>query len=225
MMSEAVKRKKPKVIGLKQFFQKKYASLTNMPEHLRRSFGELVMNFSMIIWGQSGNGKSNFLYQLIAFLVSYGNVLYISLEEGTEKSAQLTALRHLNEETHSGKILFADHEMNFEEAKLYLRRKKSPQFIVIDSLQYWGITYSQYQELKELFPKKSFIFVSHAKGKNPDGATAQKIRYDVGIKVHVNGFVAFPICRYGGNRPYIIWEDGAISVHGRKKVNQYKKAA
>lgn len=224
----SVKKKRPKVIGLKQFMQKTYDLLEGLPEEIQRSFGELVGNFIMIVWGKSGQGKTNFLYQFIRVLMGYGNVLYVSLEEGTEKSAQLLALRHLNTEAHSGKILFADHEMTFELLCEYLKRKKSPRFVVIDSLQYLGINYAQYKQLKQMFPKKSFIFISHANGKNPAGTTAGQIRYDAGIKVYVEGYVAFPICRYGGNRPYIIWEgnnrhEGAWNYWSKRKLNEYKK--
>lgn len=223
-----VKKKKPKVIGLKQLFQKQYETLEGLPEVMKRSFGELVANFIMIVWAQSGSGKSNFIYQLLAAIMHYGNVLYISLEEGTERSAQMIALRHLNEVSHSGKILFADHEMTYEEAVIYLRRKKSPRFVVVDSVQYWNINYAKYRELKALFPKKGFLFISHATGKNPDGKTADKIRYDAGVKVRVEGFVAFPVSRYGGNKPYIVWEgrnrnEGAWGYWGKKMVNEFKK--
>lgn len=216
-------KKRAKVIGLKALLAKKYDLLKDLPEWVMRSFGQLVSNFIMIVWAQSGSGKSNFIYQLLAVLMNYGNVLYVSLEEGTEMSAQLLALRHLNEEMHSGKILFGDPEMNYEELVAYLKRKKSPQFVVIDSVQYLNINYAGYKDLKEMFPRKGFIFISHAKGKNPDGKTADKIRYDAGIKVRVEGFVAFPICRYGGNNPYVIYEEGAIKYWTKKKVNAFKK--
>lgn len=222
------RKKRPKVIGLKQLLQKQYDVLEGLPDKLQRSFGELVANFIMIVWAQSGSGKSNFIYQFIGAIMQYGNVLYISLEEGTEKSAQMIALRHLNEGTHSGKILFADHEMTYEEAVAYLKRKKSPRFVVVDSVQYWDINYVRYKELKALFPKKGFVFISHALGKNPDGKTADKIRYDAGVKVRVEGFVAFPVSRYGGNKPYIVWEganrnEGAWRYWGKKAVNEFKK--
>jgi hypothetical protein len=228
LLPKQPKKKKPKVIGLKQLLQKQYETLEGLPEVLRRSFGELVANFIMIVWAQSGSGKSNFIYQFLSVLMQHGNVLYISLEEGTEKSAQMLALRHLNTSSHSGRILFADAEMTYEEAVPYLRRKKSPRFVVVDSVQYWNINYARYRELKELFPKKGFIFISHAAGKNPDGKTADKIRYDAGIKVRVEGFVAFPVSRYGGNKPYIIWEgknrnEGAWAYWGKKEVNEFKK--
>lgn len=199
-----------KVLGLKQLLQRKYTFLEDLPEEIVNSFGKLVDNFIMIVWGQSGNGKSNLMMQFLKVIMCYGKVLYVALEEGFEATTQITALRQLTEQEHSGKIEFADHEMTYDELVKKLKRKKSPRFIVIDSVQYWNISYEQYKKLKEMFKKKSFIFLSHASGKIPDGKVADKIRYDAGIKVRVEGYVAFIISRYGGNRPYLIWEGNEV---------------
>jgi len=208
-----------RVLGLKQLLQRTYHFLEHLPVEFTHSFGRLTDNFIMIIWGQSGNGKSNLIMQLLRTLMLHGNVMYVGLEEGFENTMQMTALRHLNEESHTGKIVFADHEMTYAELMIRLVKKKSPRFIIIDSLQYWNINYEQYKALKERFKKKSFVFISHANGKNPEGATAQKIRYDAPIKVRVEGCVAFVISRYGGNNPYVIWEEGAKKYWG----SQFRK--
>lgn len=198
-----------KVLGLKQLLQRKYTFLDNLPPEIVDSFGKLVDNFIMIIWGMSGNGKSNFMMQFLKAIMPHGKVLYVGLEEGFEASMQFNAERNLVEAEHTGKIEFADHEMTYDALVAKLKKKKSPRFIIIDSVQYWNISYDQYKTLKETFKRKSFIFISHASGKLPDGRTADKIRYDAGIKVRVEGYVAFIISRYGGNKPYVIWEEGA----------------
>lgn len=203
-----------KVLGLKQLLQKQYMFLPVLPEEIKASFGQLVDNFTMIIWGNSGNGKSNFLMQFLKCIMPYGKVLYVGLEEGFEATMQLTVMRNLSEDEHAGKIEFADHEMNYNELIKKLSKKKSPKFIIIDSLQYFKINYEQYIALKEKFKKKTFIFISHAAGKEPLGKAASDIRYDVGIKVFVKGYIAFPQCRYGGNKPFIIWEQGARNYWG-----------
>jgi adenosyl cobinamide kinase/adenosyl cobinamide phosphate guanylyltransferase len=198
-----------KVLGLKQLLAKKYKFLEGLPEEIVHSFGKLTLNFIMFVWGGSGNGKSNFMMQFLRAIMPHGKVLYVALEEGFEATTQMNALRQLEEELHTGKIEFADHEMTYMELVQKLSKKKSPRFIVIDSIQYWAISYEMYRALKEKFKNKTFIFISHAKGKEPDGTTAQKIRYDAGVKVRIEGLVAFIVSRYGGNNPYVIWEEGA----------------
>jgi adenosyl cobinamide kinase/adenosyl cobinamide phosphate guanylyltransferase len=212
-----------KVLGLKQLLQKQYKFLDNIPESIARCFGRLTANFVMIVWGHSANGKSNFLMEFLKALMPHGKVLYVALEEGFEASMQMNVLRHLDETEHAGKIEFADQEMNFEELMNKLSKKKSPRFVVIDSVQYWDIDLKKYKELKKRFSKtKSFIFISHAKGKLPDGNVADKIRYDATIKSRVEGFVVFVASRLGGNNPYVIWEEGAKRYWGKnyqKKIS------
>lgn len=208
-----------RVLGLKQLLAKTYDFLEALPDKVLNSFGLLTSNFTMIVWGLSANGKSNFMMQFLTALTPYGNVLYVGLEEGFESTMQILANRNLNSEKHSGKIQFADAEMTYDELIIKLKKKKSPRFIVIDSLQYWNISYEQYKRLKEMFKRKTLIFVSHADGKLPSGKVAKDIMYDCGIKVRVEGFIAFVKSRYGGNNPFIINEALAQQYWGTK----YKK--
>ena len=104
--------------------------------------------------------------------------------------------------------------------RAFLEKKRKAIVVVIDSLQYFGITYIDYKKLKEEFPRHTFIFISHAKGKLPDNKTADKIRYDAGIKVRVEGHIAFVASRYGGNKNYVIWEEKAKEYWG---IKTYKK--
>ena len=208
-----------KVLGLRQMLQKKHKVLDGLSGVFMNSFGQLVEGFIMIVWGQSGNGKSELVMQVVKALMGFGKILYVGLEEGFETSMQLRIIRNLNADEHGGGIEFADHHMTYPALVEKLKKKKSPKFIVIDSVQYWNITYAEYKALKEMFPNKGFIFISHAKGKNPDGKVADKIRYDAGIKVRVEGYVGFVQSRYGGNKPYVIWEEGGKKYYGRK----YKK--
>jgi len=214
---------KPKGMGLQQLLSRKYKLLEGLPPEIIRCFGQLTEQILMFIHGQSGNGKSRFTMGLLKILMKYGDVMYVSPEEGHRHTMQLSAKDNLTIDEHSGKITFWDHTMTYEELVIKLRKKKSPKYVVIDSLQYWGITKEKYKYLKEHFPNKGFIIISHSKGKNPMGQLAVDIEYDMDIKVHVEGFVALVRARGVGPKHYIIWDEGAIGYWGRKKVNQWKK--
>jgi len=203
-----------KVLSLKQLKEKKYDFLPDIPSEFLETFGRLTKNFTMIIYGESGNGKSNLIMSLVRLLLKYGRVLYVSYEEGHEVSMNMLALRQLPEI--SAGICFADFTMTYDELVKRLKKKRSEQFIILDSLQYMRIRYEDYIRLKELFPKKSFIYISHANGKKPRGKVAEDIEYDCTIKVFVKGFIAFIKSRLGGNTPYIIWEEGAKKYWGSK---------
>jgi hypothetical protein len=215
-----------KVLSLSQLKAKKYTLLEHMPEDVKRSFGELTNNFTMLVYGKSSNGKSNLLLTLIKVLALNGKCLYISLEEGFEKSMQNLANRHLTDE-YNGKIVFTNHTMTYDNLIKRLRTQRKEQFIFIDSIQYWNITYEQYCRLKEMFPKKAFIIISHKEGKDPKGGVAKAILFDVPVKVDVDRFVAIIGSRFGGNEPFVIWEEGARRRWGDKefeKLTGIKKA-
>jgi Ni2+-binding GTPase involved in maturation of urease and hydrogenase len=201
--------KAPRGMGLKQLLAMKFDYLEPLPERMRSSFGRFTRSILMIVYGESGSGKSTLLMELINFLLDHGKVDYVALEEGYRSSTQRKVMEALNEEKHTGRIKFYDHRMSYDHLVRHLAKKKSADFVVIDSIQYWRITYQQYQALKERFPKKGFIFISHAKGKKPSGKLAIDIEYDVDYKVRVEGGIAFVKSREGGNKPYVIWEEGA----------------
>lgn len=207
-----------KVLGLKQLLQKKYKLLEGLNDSWQQALGLLEEVFVMLVWGQSSHGKSSFLMQLIREVSRFGIVLYVGLEEGHTLTMQKKAKDFLSDEQ-LGRVRFADHSMTFEELVQHLKKKKQAKYIIIDSVQYFNITYDHYKSLKQHFPKKSFIFISHAKGKTPDGKTADKIRYDAGLKVRVEGFIAFVGSRYGGSKNYVVWEEGAKRYWGKA----YKK--
>lgn len=212
-----------KVLGLKQLLQKKSKVLEGLSPKMVECFGQLVEGFIMIIWGQSANGKSEFTMQILRELDGYGKILYVGLEEGHSESMQQRVSRNLNLDDHNGKIEFTDHEMTYPKLMEKLAKKKSPKTIVIDSLQYWNITYEQYKALKERFPRKNFIFISHAAGKLPLGRTADNVRYDAGIKVRVDKFIAFITSRYGGNKNYVIYEERAKKMWGTRDFKKHLK--
>jgi hypothetical protein len=210
-----------RALGVHEVLNKKYTCLEGIPDEWQRVIGIPQDNFSMIIYGNSGNGKSEFVVQLCKMLTQYGKVAYNSLEQGDSKTMQDAWIRNGMEDV-KGKILLIDRE-HYDELYARLEKKKSPKIVVIDSVQYMNIDYEQYKKLKERFRKKIFIWISHAEGKNPDAKAAKKIMYDVDIKVWVEQYVAYPRSRYGGSEPYIIWKERAVLDEAWVKRNKKKK--
>ena len=113
------------------------------------------------------------------------------------------------------KIILLNKEQ-LKDLRVRLLKKQSPDVIVIDSVHYLRrFNMDQYQNLRDEFPNKLFIFVSHEKGGMPKGMMAQNIRYDSEIKIRVEGYKAFITTRYEvaergeGGADFIIWEQGA----------------
>lgn len=178
------------------------------------SFGRPELRGAWIVWGGSGSGKTTFTLMLCKYLAGFRRVAYNSLEQGLSLSLQKAWERVAMEEAGSNIILL--NKESLAELRTRLAKRKSPEIIVIDSLQYWhGFKWSDFTKLKDDYPDKLFIFISQEKGGEPAGNLAQRVRYDSEIKIRVEGFKAFVTTRYEdsekgeGGADFIIWEKGA----------------
>lgn len=164
------------------------------------------------IWGASSNGKTSFVMQLCKELCKYDRVAFNSLEEGTSLTVQNNLKRFGMSEV-SRRLGFIKEDIPALRDRL--RRPKSYKIVIIDSLQYTQMTYRDYIGLKEEFPDKLFIFISHARGKSPKGDAATSVMYDADLKIWVEGYVAFSKGRYQGcTGKYVIWEKGSMDYWG-----------
>lgn len=176
------------------------------------AFGEPELTGSWLIWGNSSNDKTRFALQLCKYLTRFGRVAYNSLEEGASKSMK-QAFIDLKIEDVKRNFVLLDREPVGELIER-LSKRKSPDIIAIDSLQYSGLTIQSYKTLVNRFRNKLFILISHADGRNPSGRVASSIRFDAMVKIRVEGYRAFPVSRYGGGEPYVIWDAGSIDYWG-----------
>ena len=163
-----------------------------------------------IVWGQSYNGKTRLVLKLAKYLAELGlKVAVLSLEEGDSVSMRRAFAESCMESVNGRLSLWVD--MDAEELRAELRKQRSPKVVVIDSIQYLGINYAGYKALRNEFPKKLFIIVSHANEKNqPRGTTAESVKYDAMVKIQVSNFRAKANSRYGGGEVMTIWDNGAL---------------
>lgn len=173
------------------------------------SFGKPSLSGSWLIWGGSGTGKTTFTLLLAKYLTRFGLVAYNSLEQGDSPSLQIP-WRNVGMSQVGNKIVLL-HKVQLKELKVYLKKRKSPRIVIIDSVKYLlGFKLSDYTALKDEFPDKLFIFIAHEKNREPAGAIAEMIRYDADVKIRTEGFKAFVTTRYeGGGADFIIWDKGA----------------
>lgn len=178
------------------------------------SFGRPELRGAWIIYGGSGSGKTTFVMQVCKYLTRFRRVAYDSLEQGLSLSLQKAWERVDMAEAGSRIILLNKEQLKDLAARL--KKKHSPDVVVIDSVHYLRrFNMDQYQKLREEFPDKLFVFVSHEKGDQPKGTMAQNIRYDSDIKIRVKGYKAFITTRFEvpelgeGGADFVIWEKGA----------------
>lgn len=210
-----------KRLNVAQLVEKKYTLVEGLSEEFKAAFGEIEDSFTAIIYGDSGNGKTNFLIKLLKEFKDLGDMLYVSYEEAHGKTIQDLIFRHnLHEELPN--LRFSDGE-TAEELITLLKKKRGPKIIVIDSWQFSGLTIEDYKTLKKQFVfgktlgrRKIFLFISHVNGKVPDGKSAVEIKRDANIKILVEGFLAIvEVSRYGGGKNMVIWEERAKQYWGK----------
>jgi hypothetical protein len=194
-----------RALGVTEFLAKKFDEFDFENEWLE-AFGKPEKNFKAIIYGKPKNGKTEFCVRFAKYLTRFGKVLYNSFEQGHSKSLQDAFKRQQMHEV-SGKIIIT-HKESYDKMFERLARKKSPNIVFIDSLQYIKITVDQWVTLTTKFPKKVFIVISHATGDEPKGSTAESVQYDVDMSILVKGFAAHCQSRFGGGDTIVIWEQG-----------------
>jgi len=168
-----------------------------------KSIGEIVeRSGNWIIYGESGHGKTEFCLQLSRYLTGFGKVLYNTCEEGCRMTFRTALSRHPFTPTEKRKFLMVSESI--EEVTFRLQKRKSADIIFMDSIQHSFITKREYRKLKEQFPNKLFIWISHAEGKRPIGSLASWVEFDSDVKIRVEFFLAMIKSRYQGNEDFII---------------------
>lgn len=181
------------------------------------AFGLPTVNETWLIHGQSGSGKSSFVMQLARKLTEYGTVLFMSYEEGVGQSFQKRIERFKMSEV-QGRFRIATSD-TIEELTARLKCKKSPRFVIIDSLQAAGWDYPETEALIKRFPRKCFIFISQEYKGQPMGKPAQKAKYLAGVKVRVSGYKAYCQGRFipAPGVYYPVWVEGILKTTNNTK--------
>jgi hypothetical protein len=178
------------------------------------SFGCPEKIAKWFITGPSFSGKSSFVFQLCHYLCQFGKVDYNSLEEGDSQTAT-DKIVQFNLTDVEGQFRFLA-KVPVDDFRERLLKRKSAAFAVIDSVQHAHINKHSYDELVDslCIPRrgKSLVFINHWV-KND---LTKHIRHDCDIKIEVIGFVAYVQSRYGGSKPFVIWEKGAKEHWGKK---------
>lgn len=165
------------------------------------------------IWGNSGNGKTSFVLQLMKYLAQFERIAFDSMEEAAAETMQ-RGFKRFNMQEAAGRIIILPRE-RMDELDERLSRRKAPKIAVIDSVQYSDMNWKRYKYLKEKHDNKLLIFISHAEGRQPDGKIARKIMYDATLKIWVEGYRAFSKGRYiGETGRFTIWPEGAARYWG-----------
>lgn len=177
------------------------------------SIGRPELRGAWIVFGESGSGKTHFALRLLAYLAGFvDKVAYDTVEQGCSLSFQ-NSWNDAGMGALGNKVVIYDKDQ-MPALRERLRRRKSPRVVVVDSITaLTGFTRATFASLMEEFPDKLFIFIAHEEGGKPYPAVAKHVRKLSEVKIRVEGFKAFPISRFGGGEPFVIWPEGAARYH------------
>jgi len=195
----AIKR----ALTVQNIFDKKY-DLFDFEDEWFDAFDRPEKTGVWFIWGNSGNGKTSFVLQLIKCLADFvDQILLVSREEGTSHTLR-KSFENFGMNDVKRKLLIVNENMADLTARL--KQKKSPRIVIIDSFQYTQMSYRDYINFKTQFPNKLIVFISHAD--------------DACLKILVEGYVAYSKGRYiGKTGHYVIWRERA-EKYGIKNNNE-----
>ena len=175
------------------------------------SFGLPEENSTWFISGASASGKSSFVMQLAYELTHYGQVLYLSYEEGLNQSFQERLLR-FDLDKRQGWFRVVPND-TLDDLTARLKKRHSAKFIIVDSFQMSHWDYAEVENLvQNVFPKKCFIFISQEEKGQPTGKPARRLRYLADVKVRVQGFRAYCQGRFNpdAGNSFVVWEEGVL---------------
>ena len=187
----------PRAYTYEDLARKKYKTLPlkgAWKEHL----GEIERAGSILIYGDSGHGKTTYALQLMRELCQGEKVLY---------NLERTGLKQ-----YKNKYLVCGEPLD----KLIQRlsRPQQPKIVFIDSVQacFRGQKATAYHDLILQFPQTLFIGISQMSKGMPKGAVAEEFYWFCQDRILVKDFKAYiDKTRTGGNElePYIISESKA----------------
>ena len=119
------------------------------------SFGKPELCGSWIIYGKSGSGKTSFALELCKYLSGFKKSAYDTMEQGLSLSFQKAWQRAEMHEAGNNVVVL--NKEGIKELKERLKKKKSADIIIIDSLICLvGFTRRDYLNLLAEFPTKLF---------------------------------------------------------------------
>lgn len=168
-----------------------------------------------LIYGMEKNGKTWFSLKLAEYLSNFFKVLYVSAEEGTDKTF-VDACNRAKINPKNRNLHFIEYEP-LEELNERLKKRKAAKIVFIDNVTIYKdeLRNGEFRKMTQIHKNKLLIFVAHEERNEPDGATGRLIKKLSKIFIRVQGLTCFVAGRCPGGE-LIIDEEKAQLYHGTK---------
>jgi chromosomal replication initiation ATPase DnaA len=191
-------------VSIKRFYAMKFEHYPFTGEWLEH-FGKPEKYKLWFIMAHVNSGKTHGVAMVAKYFSEMAPVLYVAYEEGVGESLR-TALKRMGV-TPKTKISIIDRE-SISELTVRLKKHKSPEIVIIDTIQHADTDRTEFIAFLKAFPNKQFIVISHMEGKLPEGRLAKFCHQYAFIKGTIKGFQMLISSRFGGGKPMVIWQEG-----------------
>lgn len=179
--------------------------------------GEAERKGCWLIYGIEKNGKTWLTIKLAKSIAAYEKVVYISAEEGMDKSFREAAERAGI--TNADKVQFSDY-MSLDEILEKFSKPKTANILIIDNMTIYA---DEFKAIKvryfiEAFPNKLIIFVAHEERKFPYPACARMVSKMAKVIINVKGLRAFVTGRFSKGGSIEINEEMSEMYWGDKTI-------
>ncbi len=206
------------ILSAKDLLTKTYDKPLDIQGKWKILFSDITPDFTMMISGQAGSGKTSMLLEFAYYLAkNHGSVLYISSEEYDT----LTLVDKLKDVLKNK--IYKTSELSSEDIpdNLYfakeLRDLKPYDFIIIDSVNEMNIDIRDYREIRDIYPDKGFIMVFQVT-KSGEFRGENQFRHETGIYAEIHeGIVDMKKNRYGKKVIYDYFNSKLVKVEDKDR--------
>ncbi len=186
-----------RALNTKNLFDKKFKTF-DFDGVWKDTIGEPETTGAWIVYGNEKNGKTWFSLKLAEYLSRFMKTLYVSAEEGTDKTF-VDACERAQLAPTNRNINFIEYE-SIEELNIRLKKRKSAKVVIIDNVTIYKdeLKNGMFRKMLRLHKDKLLIFVAHEDKGEPDGATGKLIKKLSKIIVRVQGLTCFVYGRCPG---------------------------
>ena len=204
--------KSDRVMSASDLLKQDYSANLKFEGKWNDIMGDIAPDFTMMVTGAPGSGKTTFLLEFAYYLASkFGKVLYISSEEYgsvtlADKLEDIIKNKGLHKEDDRNKSLIPKNLFfgkGFSDLQDY-------DFVIIDTMSDLNLDLQDFKEIRDIYPNKGFIVVLQYT-KSGDFRGSKEIEHECDIALDMkSGYIKMFKNRYGKKTCYDYFKDEVI---------------
>lgn len=204
-----------KLLNLKNLYDKKF-DIFDFDGDYEKVFGNPEKKGFWLVYGAEKHGKTWFSLKVAEYISQFEKVLYVSAEEGIDKTFVDACARAKLQPSNS--LQFAEY-IPLEELETKLEKRRSARVVFFDNVTIYSdeLKGGKVRNMMRQHSNKLFVFIAHEEDNKPYTAQAKLIKKLSKIIIRVEGLAAFVSGRCPGGT-LMIDEEKASIYHGTQII-------